>query len=85
MAYKAQNLSVIAYANGFTLWHYRTTEDAFATIDTTGYFDKASDMLRVGDAMYVTDSTGTTAQVFVMSNEYNVVDVSNALAATDTD
>ena len=85
MAYKAQNLSVIAYANGFTLWHYRTTEDAFTTIDTTGYFDKASEMLRVGDAMYVTDSTGTTAQVFVMSNEYNVVDVSNALAATDTD
>ena len=85
MAYKAQNLSVIAYANGFTLWHYRTTKDTFAAIDTTGYFDEASEMLRVGDAMYVTDSTGTTAQVFVMSNQYNVVDVSNAIAATDTD
>ena len=85
MAYKARNLSVIAYANGFTLWHYRTTEDTFATIDTTSYFDKAHEMLRVGDAMYVTDSTGTTAQVFVMSNQYNVVDVSNAVAATDTD
>ena len=85
MAYKAQNLSVIAYANGFTLWHYRSAEDAFAVIDTTGYFNNASEMLRVGDAMYVTDSTGTTAQVFVMSNVADVVDVSNAVAARDTD
>ena len=31
-------LSVLAYANGFTLWHYTTTDSA-ATTDTSGYFN----------------------------------------------
>ena len=48
MAYSSHNLSVLAYANGFTLWHYTTTDTA-ATADTTGYFNKAAEMLRVGD------------------------------------
>ena len=48
MAYKSDNLSVLAYANGFTLWHY-TTPDAAGTVDTAGYFDDAADMLRTGD------------------------------------
>jgi hypothetical protein len=48
MAYSPNNLSVLAYANGFTLWHYTTTDTA-ATTDTTGYFNGAADMLRVGD------------------------------------
>ena len=85
MAFKTQNLSVMSYANGFTLWHYSTADDVFADIDTAGHFNNASEMLRVGDAMYVTDKTGTSAQVFVMSNAGGVVDVSNAVAAVDTD
>lgn len=35
MAYNAKNLSVLAYANGFTLWHYTTTDTA-ADVDTDG-------------------------------------------------
>lgn len=50
MAFKASDISVLAYANNFTLWHYKTTDDS---IDTTGYFDNASDMLRAGDLMIV--------------------------------
>ena len=40
MAFLARELSVLAYANGFTLWHYRTSADDLLT---PGYFDSAQD------------------------------------------
>lgn len=32
MAFKNRNFSVLAYANGFTLWHYATNEDTLEQI-----------------------------------------------------
>jgi hypothetical protein len=46
MAFLARELSVLAYANGFTLWHYRTSADDLLT---PGYFDSAQELLREGD------------------------------------
>ena len=37
MAFQNKNLSVIAYANGFTLWHYSAAE-TLATITANGPF-----------------------------------------------
>lgn len=48
MAYNPLNLSVLAYANGFTLWHYKT-EDSGEAVGSPDYFGVANDMLRVGD------------------------------------
>jgi hypothetical protein len=80
MAYDSKSLSVLAYANGFTLWHYSTTESA-ATADTSGYFNGAADMLRVGDMILAnTDTGGATpgAGLFVVvTNVANTVDVAN--------
>jgi hypothetical protein len=59
MAYSARNLSVLSYANGFTLWHYTTTDTA-STVATTGYFNDASDLLRKGDMIITNTSTGGT-------------------------
>ena len=76
MAYKSRDLSVIAYANGFTLWHYTTT-DAAASVDTAGYFNEAADMLRVGDMILAnTDTDGTLSSgiLHVSSNTGTVVD-----------
>jgi hypothetical protein len=50
MAFNIANLSVLAYANGFTLWHY-TTPDAPADVAQEGYFNHASDMFHVGDML----------------------------------
>jgi len=50
MAFRARNLSVLAYANGFTLWHY-ITEDTGAAATADGYFDPAREMLRAGDVV----------------------------------
>ena len=46
MAFKAKDLSVLAYNNGFTLWHYKTPD---TKINMLRYFDDASDMLYPGD------------------------------------
>ena len=74
--YTSKNLSVLAYANGFTLWHY-TTADTAAEVDTEGYFDAASDMLRVGDMILANvDTDGTPgAGIFLV----------NAVAASTVD
>ena len=72
-----------------SIYAYKT-EDAIATVDTTGYFNALSDTLQVGDLIYCVTSTGTTAVatlVYVLSNAAGVVDVNNGttLANTDSD
>lgn len=52
MSYSHKNLSLLGYANGFTLWHYRTADHA-ATVDTEGYMNAAADLVRVGDFIMV--------------------------------
>jgi hypothetical protein len=89
MAFQARNLSVLAYANGFTLWHY-TTVDAAAVVDTAGYFDAAAEMLRVGDIVIAnvdTDGTPAAGLFLVKSNAAGVVDAADmtAVGASDTD
>jgi hypothetical protein len=57
MPYASSDLSVLAYANNFTLWHYVTAD---AAVTGGGYFNKASDMLRVNDLILVNANTGGT-------------------------
>jgi hypothetical protein len=79
MSYEPKNLSVLAYANGFTLWHYATA-DAASTVDTNTYFNSASDMLRKGDFILANVNTGATpvAGIYlVRSNTNGVVDVAD--------
>ncbi|MBC7908327.1 MAG: hypothetical protein H7Y60_16490 [Rhodospirillaceae bacterium] len=79
MAYQSKDLSVLAYANGFTLWHY-VTADAAASLDTTGYFNSAVDMLRTGDIIIANVDTATTpkAGLFLVSAAGSgVVDVND--------
>lgn len=79
MAFVQKNLSVLAYANGFTLWHY-TTPDAAAVVDTTGYFNAAADMLRVGDMILANAGVGgapTNGVFAIASNAAGVVDTAD--------
>jgi hypothetical protein len=79
MAYQPENLSALSYANGFTLWHYRTG-DAAADVDTTGYFDVAARMLRVGDFIFLNAGVGvapTSGVMIVTTNNGTSVDVTN--------
>jgi hypothetical protein len=59
MPFIATNLTVLSAANGFTLWHYRTT-DSRAETEAQGYFTPAAERARVGDIILVQASDGTT-------------------------
>ncbi len=58
MAFSLRNLSVLAYANGFTLWLYKTGADDQAGIAQPGFFDDAGDMLAGGDMLMVSARDG---------------------------
>lgn len=50
MVYKADSLSVLAYANGFTFWHYKTED---SNLTDNEYFKSADNLIRAGDIMLV--------------------------------
>ena len=88
MAYASSGLSMLATANGFSLWHY-STADAIATVNSAAYFTgEAVNMLKTRDVIMVSDTnTPTINFVIVLSNNGTTVDVSDAtlIAETDTD
>ncbi len=89
MAFNSKDLSVLAYANGFTLWHY-TTQDLAADVDTSGYFNDSADMVRVGDMVLAnvdTDGTPASGIYLVNANAAGVVDAADmtTVGGTDTD
>ena len=69
--------------NAPQMWSYKSA-DAIATVNSEGYFNDASDVLKVGDLIYVYDSNTPTANlVVVLSNASGVVDVSDLLKVGD--
>lgn len=81
MAYDYNNLSAIAYGNGFTLWHYRTS-DTMADIAVSGYFNRAGPMLRVGDFVIANAGLGvlpTHGFLVVLAIANGVVDLSDPM------
>lgn len=75
--------------NAPSLYSYRTT-DAIADVNTSGYFNSISSILKAGDFILCVTSTGTTAvasMVYVLTNASGVVDVSDGtvFAATNGD
>ena len=68
-----------------TLWMY-TSADAIADVNTSGYFNNASDLLTVRDIILVTDTATPTAHLcIVLSNASGVVDVSDGTVIAETD
>jgi hypothetical protein len=57
MSFSLRNLSVLAYANGFTLWHYKATQDALPHTTHPGYFADAADLMAAGDLVMLTTPT----------------------------
>lgn len=77
MAFDSSNLSVLAYANNFTLWHYTSTDDA-AAITAANYFNKAADMMQVNDLIVInidTDGTPSTKFYIVTGNSGGTVTI----------
>lgn len=59
MAFRQQDMGVLAYSNGFTLWHYRS-DDTAATVTAAGYFNPAAASLRAGDMVLTSTAQSTS-------------------------
>jgi hypothetical protein len=96
MAYARAGLQRIGSQNSGApaLWVYGTT-DALTTVDASGYFNDAADIMQVGDFVFVASSstygihvvTGNTRDLTSTPAVAGVVDVTNAVAlgAIDSD
>jgi hypothetical protein len=52
------NLSVLAYANGFTLWHYKDAAEGRPAATAPSFFAQAGDILAAGDMILVSSRAG---------------------------
>lgn len=70
MAFQSRDLSVIAYANGFTLWHY-TSNDTMEDILSAKYFADACVMFNDNDIMLINakDKSGFRCVVSATNKE----------------
>ena len=57
MAFMNKNFSVIAYANGFTLWHYKTN-DTIAEVQDPAYFARVAVLMNAGDIIIINCGDG---------------------------
>ncbi len=60
MSFAVRDLSVLAYANGFTMWHYKTGKNSLPAVTAHNFFADASDMMAVGDMVLVSGAGGAT-------------------------
>jgi hypothetical protein len=73
MAFAIRNFSVLAYANGFTLWHYKSGKDRLDAIAHDNYLADASDMLTAGDLIMVTAADGARILCVTLADVETVV------------
>ncbi|PPQ36771.1 hypothetical protein [Rhodopila globiformis] len=73
MAFAVRNLSVLAYANGFTLWHYKSGKDRLEAISGNNYLADAADMLTPGDLIMVTAADGARILCVTLADVETVV------------
>ena len=69
MAFAARNLSVLAYANGFTLWHYKAGAGDHTKVGNPGFFAGADDMLSAGDMIMVSAAEGARLMCLVPDHQ----------------
>ena len=85
MAFASSGLTRVGGDSNGSLWMY-TSADAIATVNTSGYFNDAANMLDVRDLIIVRDTNVPTSNFCtVLSNTGSVVDVSDGTAVAETD
>jgi hypothetical protein len=72
MAFTIRDLSVLSYANGFTLWHYKSGIDSLAAVACDDYFADASDMMAAGDMLLVSGVKGCRMLCIAQADAGNV-------------
>ena len=73
MAFAVRHLSVLAYASGFTLWHYKAPKNTLAEVTAGNYFSDAADMLTTGDLVMITATDGARIVTVTMADIQTVI------------
>lgn len=68
MAFQNKNLSVIAYANGWTAFYYRGFEETLEDTCADNYFLPAKDLCAKGDIIIINAQDGTSIKVITEIN-----------------
>ena len=72
--FTARNLSVWAYSQGVTGWHYKTIQQPLAEVFAPGFFNSACDLLCFGDFIVISGQDGG-AHVYVTKPDDRTVAV----------
>tara|TARA_R110000744_G_scaffold46911_3_gene103522 strand:+ start:14462 stop:14701 length:240 start_codon:yes stop_codon:yes gene_type:complete len=74
MAFKSKDLNVLAYANGFTQWHYVTDDAMIHIVNGSKYFTTDKN-LKVNDMIIINAYRNENTIVFVTLVDGNYVDI----------
>lgn len=66
MAFNNKDFSVMAYANGFTIWNYNTS-DALSLVKAEGYFNDTAAFVRGGDMVMVVANNQATIETTILA------------------
>ena len=73
--FKNLGMSVVAYANGFTLWHYKS-DDTMEEICKPTYFPKSfADLCRNGDIMIVNAGDNTSIRTVSLIQDGETIEL----------
>jgi hypothetical protein len=73
MAFAIRDLSVLAYANGFTLWHYKAGNECLSDVAVDNHFADAGDMMAAGDMIMVSGAMGARILCVALAEAGRVV------------
>jgi hypothetical protein len=62
MAFQQENMGVLSYCNGFTVWYYRSETDNLTKIVSSGYFTPFYEALSKEDVIFFNESQGRTGR-----------------------
>ena len=79
MSFDSKNFSVMAYANGFTLWNY-TTADTLESVTASGYFNEIAPFARIGDMILTVAGAQSSVSPAIMA----VTAIADGVVTADT-
>lgn len=71
MAFINHNLSVIAYADGWTLWLYKNHQETTEDMQKENYFQRIKELCATGDIIYLVGKD-TTKQMYIVLEDGNI-------------
>ena len=79
MAFQPENMGVLSYCNGFTVWYYRTDDDNLSKVVASGYFTPFYESLSKEDIIFFTESQGRTGRRRVNQLTKSLVTITHLL------